>query len=123
MFEKYLKNLENSLVVGINEALGVLEKDIENKSPVDTGDYISWNKRDSAKREWDKVVGSVFNDSKNATNVEFGWRKTEVNRHKNRKQWWPVIYRGVGARVYTRSLDENESKVRKILEDNIKKWT
>lgn len=115
-----MKKLEAGLTKWVNISLAVLEKEIEAKSPVDTGDYISWNKRQDAKREWMDIVGSVYNDSKNSFNVEYWWRKSPVNRHKNRKQWWPVIHTWVGARVYTRTRDEKESLVKKILQNNIK---
>lgn len=124
MFEKYLKDLEKWLIDGINEWLNILEKDIEAKSPVDTGKYISWNKRRDARRLWNNVVGEVYNDSENWYNVEYWFRKRPVNRHKNRKSGWPVIYTGVGARTYSRAYDEKQKKIQDILQAKINKvWT
>lgn len=122
MFEKWIKEQEARLKQWVEQALDILDKSVEEKSPVDTGEYIRGNRRENAKLEGTKVVGWVYNDSPNAQEVEFGFRRTPVNRHKNRRQGWPVIYRGVGARVMTRSADENDQQIRNILSDKIKWW-
>lgn len=119
MFEKYMKDLEIRLLKWVNKGLDILDKSIEDKSPIDTWEYIAWNKRDNAQRELNKIVWKVYNDSENGYEVEYWFRSTPVNRHKNRRSWWPVIYRGVGARVYTRSIDENDQKIKDILRNSI----
>lgn len=122
MFEKYLKDLENRLRWWVDKGLDILDKSIEEKSPVDTGEYIRGNRRENAKKEWSKVIGVVFNDSSYWYEVEYWFRQKPVNRHKNRKAGWPVIYRWVGARVYTRSADENQKQITDILTSIIGKW-
>ena len=122
-FNDYIAKLEKRLSAWVNKGLDVLDKSIEEKSPVDTGDYIRGNRRTNAQREGSKVVWLVFNDSDYGYEVEFWFRGTPVNRHKNRKAGWPVIYRGVGARVFSRSSDENEKQIIDILTNIIKGWT
>jgi len=122
MFEKYMKWLEQKLKQSVNKALSVLDNSIEQKSPLDTGEYMKWNKRSNAKRDGSKIVWEVYNDSSYWYQVEYWFRSSPVNRHKNRRSWWTVIYRGVGARVYTRTKDEKEQEIKTILSNAIK-WT
>ncbi len=116
-FDKIQRDLLSKSIKNINKAMDVVESSIEEKSPVDTWDYIKWNKRIDAKLTWNKVVWELFNDSENAENVEFGWRTTEVNWYKWRKKWWPKIYTWVWARTYTRSYDEKQSEALKIIKE------
>lgn len=122
MFEKYMQELEKRLKKWVNNWIKILAKSIEDKSPIDTGEYIDWNKEREAQKEWDKIVGYVYNNSENAQEVEFWFRGTPVNRHKNRRQWWKPIFNGVGARVFSRTSDEYHSIIKNTLINKIKKW-
>lgn len=119
---KYAKIYEQRLESGVNEWLKILEKSIEEKSPLDTGEYIDWNKKTEATKYWNKIVWRVYNDCDYAKNVEYWFRSTPVNWHKNRRLWWPIIHTGIGARTYSRTYDEKRDSVMNILKNKLKKW-
>lgn len=116
---KYAKQYEKELEKRINESTVTLLWDVIQKSPVDTWEYLKWNKRQLAQKEWDKIIWVVYNDSDNAENVEFGWRKSSVNWHKNRRKWWPVIFEWIGANVYLRSYLEKRDEIKNNLTKKI----
>lgn len=110
---KYAKQIEENITKEINSELIELYSDVLQKSPVDTWEYLKWNKVIKAQKKWSLIVWEVINDSVNAENVEFGWRKSEVNWHKWRLKGWPVIFTWVGARVFIRVYDENKDRILK----------
>lgn len=97
-----------------------LSPKIEKYSPVDEWTYIEWNVESLAAEVGGKIKASVSNISDEAYGVEFWFRSTPVNWHKNRKLWWPVIFNWIGARVYTRTYDETEEAIRNKIKNNIK---
>ena len=119
---KYAKQYEKKANETINEATIELLWEVIKKSPVDTWEFLKWNKRELAKKEWDKIVWSVYNDSKNANNVENWWRVTEVNWHKNRKAWWPVIHTWIWATPFLRTYLEKREKIKQDFINNLKIW-
>ena len=120
---KYSDKIEKELVEGINDSTLILLSDVIQKSPVDTWWYLKGNKRKTATKEWNKIVGTVYNDSDIAEDVEVWFRSSPVNWYKNRKKWWPIILPdSQGARVYTRSYTENEQQIIKKLKSKKLLW-
>lgn len=123
--KKYVKQIEENVKKEVNSELFDLFWDVLQKSPVDKWNYIKWHKVQKAEKQKDLIIWEIFNQSEEASNVEFGWRSTAVNWHKNRKKWWPIIFTWVGARVYTRVFEENKDRILKKFK-NIslinKKW-
>ena len=107
------KLLDGEIKKRLNEWIIELYSDVIKKSPVDTWEYLKWNKTEKATKQWTKFIAKVYNDSENSVEVEYGWRKSPVNWHKNRKSWWPIIYTWVWARVITRVFD-NQENIKKI---------
>ena len=93
MIESYIKQLQQRAITAVDQWLDVLAQSIDAKSPVDTGTYIKSNKRNKAKIDWSKAIWEVYNDSKEAWEVEYWFSGKSVNRHKNRRAGGPVIYR------------------------------
>lgn len=116
---KYAKKFEKELEKRINESTIELLGDVIQKSPVDTWEYLKGNKRQLAKKEWNKIVWVVYNDSENAENVEEWWGARKVNRWKFRKKWWPVIHEGTWAKVYLRAYLEKRDEIKNNLIKNI----
>lgn len=116
---KYAKQYEKELEKRINESTVTLLWDVIQKSPVDTWEYLKWNKRQLAKKEGNKIVWVVYNDSDNAENVEEGWGAREVKRHKSRRKWWPVIHEGTWAKVYLRAYLEKRDEIKNNLTKKI----
>ena len=107
MFEKYLNFIEKKTNNTLQSLQKKLNESIDAKSPVDIWTYIKWNKSEINKNKLD-----VFNDSEESVKVEYGWRKKAVNWHKKD---WTIIYTGIWARVYTRTIDEKEEEISKQL--------
>ena len=102
--------------IWINKVLWKAKDIAETISPTDTWDYIRSHKIQPAREEWNLVVWRLTNDSEHAYWVEYWFRKDPVNRHK-----WPprkastVIYNWVGARVYTRTVTNNQKSFMDII--------
>lgn len=124
MFKKYIQNIKRWLQWWIgNLAKGKIKQSIKEKSPVDTWEYIAWNKDSWVITKWDTVSIDLYNDSRYAKEVEFWFRSAPVNWHKNRRAWWPVIYRWVWARVYTRTIDENRTIIKNTIINAVIAWS
>lgn len=107
----------------VNEALRVRDMVMKEYAPTDTGDYGRSFSINDARFDWQKTVGSNVNDSEHAFWVEFGFRKTPVNRHKGPPRTESTrIYTGVGAKVMTRTVEETANDVLDLITDAINKW-
>lgn len=113
-FNTLTSRIATRLRTGINKALNPMKEFIETISPEDTRDYVLNHKIKPAKREWDAIVWSVFNDSEHAFGVEFWFRKSPVNWSK---QDWVTIYNWVWAKVYTRAANNPrlQEKIQSII--------
>ena len=107
----------------INNALNMRDREMKELAPTDTGEYERGFKIDEAQYQGTKTVWANVNDSDHAFGVEFGFRKTPVNRHK-----WPprdsstVIYNGIGAKVMTRTVDNTRDDVLSLITQSINEW-
>jgi hypothetical protein len=117
--KELMQDIEAKAIVWVNKGLNYLLSDIIQKSPVDTWEYLKWNKIKKAEKIGTQIYWEVFNESENAENIEYWFRKSPVNWHKNRKKWWPIIYTWVGARVYSRSADNNQENIKNIIKKEI----
>lgn len=119
-FKNIERDINNKVERAIDKSTSILLEDVKEKSPVDTWKYIWWHTQEKSKQTWDVIKGSVYNDMEYAKEVEYWFKSTAVNWHKNRRQWWPVIYRWVGARVYTRAYDENKDKITDLINKQVR---
>ena len=117
---KYTNIIEKQVKEWINDWLQILEKDIEINSPIDTGEYIEWNLKTEAIQVWTQIKGSVFNQSENANEVEYGFRSTGVTWSK--KWGSPIVEIWRWARVYTKAYDSNEKEIKRIIRKKINLW-
>lgn len=111
--KKYVKQIEDNIKKEMNSNLFDLYWEVLQNSPVDKWIYIKWHRVSKAEKQWDLIVWEVFNQSEEAANVEFGWRSTAVNWHKNRKKGWPIIYTWIWSRVFTRVYENNKDRILK----------
>jgi len=110
------KEINKWLKKGIKDSLVVLNKEIIKLSPVDSWDFIKWNKVGTIIKNKDKITWKVYNKMKYASKVEKGFRKSAVNRHKS----WKRIYTGRWNKTYERTLINKQKQIEKIIEKNIK---
>ena len=99
-FNTLTRRIASRLRTGINRSSVIYKDFVEQISPEDTSDYVINHKIRPAKREWDTIVWSVYNDSEHAFWVEFGFRKSPVNWSK---QDGVTIYNWIWAKVYMRA--------------------
>jgi hypothetical protein len=117
---KYAKELEKKAQELVNTSTIEILWEVIQKSPVDTWEFLKWNKRKLASKQWDTIVGLVYNDSKNAENVENWWGTREVSRSKFRKKWGPVIHIWQGSTTFLRSYIEKREKIIDDFNKNLK---
>lgn len=115
-FDSLHKEVLQAVDKAINDSLDILETSIEEKTPVKTWKYEEGHKKTKAHKVNNKIVWEVYNDMEYAKEVEYWFRKSPVNWHRN----WEIIYNWIGARVYTRTLDENEKKIKDLISKAIK---
>ena len=120
-FSKIEKNIDSKIKLWINKATSYLKDKVDEKTPEDTFELIKNNKRELAKKEWDRYVWEVLNDTEYALYVEYGIWWEQYNYYKNswRKGWWSPFYKWVWARMFTRTSDEEESEVYNIINKTI----
>jgi len=109
MFDEETRQVSDKLVNGVNEALGVLQREVDARTPEDTKKLLQNNRIVSAQRQWPSVVGAIENDTEYAAYVEF-WVKWKAYRYHKPK--WTVNYIWVGARMFTRARDESQDLIR-----------
>lgn len=109
--EAIIKEKENLLIEAINEALEYIKKRIDEKTPEDTKTLLGNNEIIEAKKVGTEIVGSVQNTTGYAIYVEYGRSKTEGVpkvgiKYKYNKPKGTIFYEGVGARMFSRTADE-----------------
>ena len=109
---KYTKQVTKNLKRNINEWLDIIYDEVIVNSPEDSWEYIDSNKKLQAIQVWNKIKWFVFNSDEKAWEVEYWFRSSPVNWSKKN---WKFIITWIGARVYTRSFDNTESQVKKII--------
>ncbi len=106
----YTKAVTDNLVWTVVDTTNEVYFEILKNSPVDTGTFIGQNRNEWVKQEWDTITWKVSNEWEYSEKVEWGWRKTPVNWHRN--DW--TIYNSIWANTY-------ELSVAKVKQNFIKK--
>ena len=105
---KIIQAKKNELIDKINfVAMDYLEE-VNRLTPEDTQTLLRNNRIKPAHREWKSIVASVYNATRYAYDVEFGFHWIEMNYHKPK---WITVYRGVGNRTFARALDNKREKI------------
>ncbi len=112
MFEKSFENIRQEYVGKMLSTVQEIKKKVDEKTPEDTRKLLQ-NNDTSVSIEASKVIGEVFNDkTEYAKYVEYGVRSKPYNYHKPKGS---VFYQGVGARMFTRTLDNDVPDILKKL--------
>lgn len=121
---KFIEKKEDLLIEGINEALEYIKKRIDEKTPEDTGDLVKHNKIIKAKEEDGVIVGSVQNKQGYAVYVEYGRSKQEgvpssgITFRYNKPKG-TIFYKGVWARMFTRTSDEEKQFIINLIRTKV----
>ena len=120
----FLKERERLLIEAMNEALVHIKKRIDEKTPEDTKDLLKHNKIIKVRRVWDLLVWSVENKLGYAVYVEYGRSKAEGVptvgvKYKYNKPKGSEFYEGVGARMFTRTADEEKNFIINLIRTKV----
>lgn len=111
-----MKSLTQQFKSAVNQSMkaGIdyLKQKVDEKTPIDTWNLI---KNTKIRVRW--LIWEVYNDTEYAPYVEYGVKSQTYNYHKGGR----VYYSGVWARMMSRTADEEEKNVAKIVEDIITK--
>lgn len=120
MIKIELPNLEKQLLSiaksNMNEALGYVKQEVDNKTPEDTKTLL-WNNTIEPIIELDtKIIWVVSNDTEYAPYVEFWvWRSFNYNKPKG-----TIFHVWDWARMFQRTADDEEVKLN--LTQILSKW-
>ena len=113
------KDLLWKYIKKVDKAVQILKDNIDSKTPEDTKKLLQNNRIKYAQLIWNRIVGSVYNETDYAYFVEYwvSWRS--YNYHKPKGN---VFFRGwqynwlSWNRTFTRASDEIRKDLNKILE-------
>lgn len=120
-FTKEEKEIARSIERGVNKALEYLKKKIDEKTPEDTFTLIGNNDIEKAIQTGTSIKGSVYNNTEYAQYVEYGVMSKTYNYYKNagRRGGRAPFYSGIGARMFTKSADEEEQEIYNIINKSL----
>ena len=118
-FNDIQKEIDKSITDWINKATKYLKDKVDEKTPEDKKTLLWNNKQVKARKLWNNYIWSVENDTEYAVYVEYWvwWKDFNYNKPK-----WNNFYSWVGARMFTRTQDEEENEVSNIINKEIEKW-
>jgi len=114
---KQKDSLIQKLSKNLNDWLDFIKAEAEDRTPEDTKKLLKSYKIEPASDLWKTITGKVINNAKHAFLVEFGTRRAKkYNKPKGNVFFLSWEYKGLrGARMLTRAVDENRSRLSKIL--------
>ena len=118
-FDKEEKEILSSIKKGMQEAVDYLEVKVKEKTPEDTYELINNYKQDITQTKT-KTKGELYNNTEYAQYVEYGvGRPYNYYKGSGRRKGKAPFYIGVGARMMTRTIDNEEEKVYNIIKNRI----
>lgn len=124
-----IKNSVESLVMeGVQEIMEFAKEKLEEKTPEDKRDLVQWYTILPIKKSGSIVTWTIVNKVPHWIYVEYGLSKDEGiprggKRFNYHKPKGTVFYRGVGARMVTRTYDQDQDEMFWILETKVnRKW-
>lgn len=102
----------------ISRWLQILKKSVDDKTPEDTLTLLGNNQVIGPIQQGSIIMWEVKNYTPYAKYVEYGVRGKKYNYHKPKGT---VMYRWVGARMYSRTKLEKEKEVLSLIKWNINK--
>lgn len=114
MFSDDIRKIETQITEWVSKGLDILQQEIDKRTPEDTKTLLSNNKKIWPVKTLTTIGWSIENDTEYAFFVEFWVRNRVYNYHKPK---WTVFYQWVGARMFTRARDDNETRIRNIINE------
>lgn len=120
----FLEKKEELIIEAINDALDHIKKRIDEKTPEDTKTLLWNNEIVKARKVGGVIVGSVENKTEYGIYVEYGRSKTEGVptigiKFKYNKPKGTEFYEGVGARMFTRTADEEKDFIINLIRTKV----
>lgn len=110
-FKGLEKSINNQVEKWLNKALDFLKDYARKESPIDTWEYNSRHKIIRARDDWRTISWMLYNDTSYAEILEYGVGGKIYGYHR----YWKLYMAWVGARVYTRTQDNNLKSIVDII--------
>ena len=123
--DKLQNDIDDLISEGIDEVMEFAKTKLEEKTPEDTQDLVNGYEIQGTKKTGTLITWTIVNRVPYGIYVEYGLSKEEwmptwgkpFNYHKPK---WAVFYRGVGARMVTKTYDQDQDDMSKILQNKMK---
>jgi len=103
----------------IRRAIPILMKALKELTPEDTKTMLNAYRIEEIKDEWNRIIGTISNDTDYAIQVEYWVDWLMFNYHKPR---WSVFYTWVWNRTFARAVDRSRNECMNIILNTIEKW-
>ena len=116
--------LDNYIIKWIREASDMFLQKVRLQTPEDTGELQSNNELQPIINTWWIIKWWVINETPYWPYVEYwvNWKSYNYYKWGWRRLWWSPFYRGIWARMFTKSQFENQTKARGIIINYINQW-
>ena len=110
---------EEKIIKAMDDCLDIAKKELESRTPEDTGKLVKWYKKKAPKKIWNIIYWKIINKTTYWIYVEFWVKNKKYNYHKPKGS---VFYRGIGARMLTKTKDYKMSEFKKLFLVKIWQW-
>lgn len=123
--DKFQDEIEKLITEGIDEVMEFAKAKLEEKTPEDTQELVKWYEIQETKKTGTLITWTILNRVPYGIYVEYGLSKEEwiptwgkpFNYHKPKGV---TFYRWVGARMVTKTYDQDWDEMARILEEKMK---
>lgn len=123
--DKIQDEIEKAVEDGVSEVMEFAKTKLEEKTPEDTTTLLKNYKIQPLKKTGTLITGTILNTTPYGIYVEYGLSKEEgqptwgrpFNYHKPKGT---IFYRGVGARMVTKTYDQDQDEMFDILQNKIR---
>lgn len=114
-FKGIEKEANNRIKNWLNEVLEFLKDYALKESPIDTWEYNENHKIINAREDWRTISWMLYNNTPYSQILEYWvlWRTYNYHRY------WKTYMSWVGARVYTRTQDNNLKQIQNIIQKHL----
>ena len=110
-FWRIKADAEQKVFDAVNESLDLAKAELESRTPEDKKKLVKWYKKIKPTKTGDVISWKIENKVKYWIYVEYWVWGRKFNYHKPK---WKVFYKGIWARMLTKTKDHNLEKFRKL---------
>jgi len=118
-FWKLQRVAEQKITEAMDTCLDIAKNELESRTPEDTWELVKWYKKVPPVKNWNIISGKIINKTKYWIYVEFWVKNKKYNYHKPKGS---VFYRGIGARMLTKTKDYKMAEFKRLFLIKIWQW-